>query len=62
LKGKNYRIPAEADLQKNLTSNSKSATVKMLESIRGEQEVSDKLPFTHDSVETKNNGTEVPKC
>jgi len=62
LKRNGYRIPAEADLQKNLTSNRKSATVKMLESIRGEQEVQDRLSFMHDSVKTKNNNsTEVLK-
>jgi len=34
----------------------------MLESIRGEQEVQDRLSFMHDSVKTKNNNsTEVLK-
>jgi len=42
--------------------NKKSASLKILESIRGEKGVEEKLPFTHDSVETKNNNKEVPEC
>src|SRR5450830_724325 len=34
-----YRIPAEAHLQKNLTLNKKSASVKVLKSIRDDKEV-----------------------
>jgi len=48
--------------QKLLTSNKKSASLKILESIRGERGAEDDLTFTHDSVETKNNNKEVPEC
>jgi len=42
--------------------NKKSASVKVLELIRGEKGAEDNLTFTHDSVETKNNNKEVPEC
>ena len=45
LKKNGYRIPTEAHLQKKLTSNKKSATVKTRESIRGEKGVEENLPF-----------------
>jgi hypothetical protein len=57
-----YRIPAEAHLQKNLTLNKKSASVKILESIRGDKEVQENLPFVYDSVETENKNKKVPEC
>jgi len=59
LKKNGYRIPTEAHLQKKLTSNKKSATVKTRESIRGEKGVEEHFPFTHDSVETENRNKEV---
>ena len=62
LKKNGYRIPAEAHLQKNLTSNKKSANVKIPESIRGENGVQEDLPFAYDSVETENKNKEVLEC
>jgi len=59
LKKNGYRIPVEAHLQKNLTLNKKSASVKISESIRGEKEVEENLTFAYDFVETENKNREV---
>jgi len=41
------------------TLEKQSSKVKMLESIRGEKEVQEKLTFAYDSVETENKNKEV---
>jgi len=62
LKKNGYRIPTEAHLQKKLTLNKKSATVKTRESIRSDKGLEENLPFTHDSVETENKKKEALEC
>jgi hypothetical protein len=42
-----------------LILNKKSANVRISESIRGEKEVEEDLPFAYDSVETENKNKEV---
>ena len=46
LKQNSFRKSAEAHLQKNLTSNQESASVKVRESIRGEKGVEEDLLFS----------------
>lgn len=59
LKQKSFRKPTEAQFLKTLTLNKESAMVKIPESIRGEKEVQENLPFTHDFVKIENENKEV---
>src|SRR5450830_1287216 len=62
LKQNGFRKPAEAHFAKNVALNKKSASVKVLELIRGEKGVQENLPLAYDSVETENKKKEVPEC
>ena len=45
--------------KKNLTLEKQSSKTKILESIRGEEEVQENLTFAYDSVEIENKNKEV---
>ena len=62
LKKNGFRKPAEAHFAKNVALNKKSANVRIPESIRGDKEVQETLPFAYDSVEIENKKKEVPEC
>jgi transposase InsO family protein len=62
LKKNDYRIPAEAHLQKHLTEQKENGKIKIPESIRDRKEVGKNLTFAYDSAKINGVKEEVLEC